>query len=479
MRSGFPDETKHEYLTDNRLKKITLRFQSASAKSTREVFYQDTSDAHAYVAGKNSHLRKTLDKKQAGAVISSFEYELDAAGNRLGVTDSAGKYTQYGLDPKRQLVSETKWSAKTPGSKEWQYLFQYDPNQNRIFLHKDGVATPYTYGDNNEMLTAGNETWTWDHFGNAKTKVVSGNTTNFGWDFESHLTSIDYPNTANDGSHEYDGNGLRMRSKLAGAANWTNFVWDELTHELLAEYTLISGSYTIKALNTHGLGLISSNREGTKRYFHFDALGSTAALADESEVVKDSYTYEAFGIVQSSTSTNGPSTNPFKFVGQWGYYDDGAMGSPLSALHIDHLDYLAGSDSWLQGLEAEPPPDRKGAGLLQLSRPTCTPEEIRNCREHVCPSKGQRYIACFVTGPLYWCACARKRKRRPLPRPLPIPRPGCNSLCVPICAVFSMPVLPPIPGLPNIPTGLIPFDDCMNSCINLLGRILKICDPSR
>jgi hypothetical protein len=40
-----------------------------------------------------------------------------------------------------------------------------------------------------------------------------------------------------------------MRSKLAGAADWTNFVYDELSRELIAEYTLISGTFTIKSLN--------------------------------------------------------------------------------------------------------------------------------------------------------------------------------------------------------------------------------------
>jgi hypothetical protein len=56
-----------------------------------------------------------------------------------------------------------------------------------------------------------------------------------------------------------------MRSKLAGAANWTNFVYDELTWELLSEYTLISGAFTIKSLNTYGIGLISAERVGVKR----------------------------------------------------------------------------------------------------------------------------------------------------------------------------------------------------------------------
>src|SRR5581483_5905532 len=154
-----------------------------------------------------------------------------------------------------------------------------------------------------------------------------GNTTTYNWDYESHLVSIDYPGTSNDDTHEYDGDGRRMRSKLSGASDWTNFVHEEVGGALLAEYTLISGTFTIKCLYTSGLGLVSTNREGTKRYFHFDGLGSTWALTDENENVTDNYSYSAFGVTVTATSTNGPSVNPMRFGGRWGYYDDGAMGA--------------------------------------------------------------------------------------------------------------------------------------------------------
>lgn len=335
------DETKHEYLTDGRLKKITLLFQTASNKSTREYFHQDTNDSHAYVSGENRRLRKTLDKKQAGTTICSFEYELDAAGNRLSMKDKDGKYWAYAYDPTRQLVAETEWSAKTPGSREYQNAYLYDPNGNRLAAFGDGVKTAYTYGDNDEMTAAGSDAFTYDQFGNAKTKVSGGSTTTYNWDHESHLTGIDYPNTSNDDSHEYDANGLRMRSKLDGAAEWTHFVHDDLTGELLAEYTLISGTFTIKSVNTYGIGLISTNREGTRRYFHFDGLGSTWALTDASENVTDEYSYKAFGVLDAESSTNGPSLNPFRYVGQWGYYDDGARGS-VAGLFLTNRSYYVG-----------------------------------------------------------------------------------------------------------------------------------------
>lgn len=299
------------------------------------------------------------------------------------------------------------------------------------------------YGNHKEMTAAGSDTFSWDHFGNMKTKVSGGNTTTFGWSFESGLLSIDYPGTSNDDTHEYDGDHRRMRSKLAGAANWTNFVWDEPTQELLAEYTLISGTFTIKALNTYGLGLISSNREGTKRYFHFDGLGNTAALDDESETLKDSYTYESFGVVVTATSTNGPSVNPFRFVGQWGYYDDGAVGSQQSLISWKQVAYSpehavslsAAFVDWPHILPRAP-------SIQQLLIPGCSRWEEYHCKA-VCWSKGQGYLGCIPGGRIgYICVCFRRPKGGPRPLPWWSPKrwsyEGCYAACMTACNVLGI-----------------------------------------
>lgn len=52
------ETTLHEYLTDGRIKKITLRKTSGGSGPIRETFYQDTNDSHAYVASKCKWLRK-------------------------------------------------------------------------------------------------------------------------------------------------------------------------------------------------------------------------------------------------------------------------------------------------------------------------------------------------------------------------------------------------------------------------------------
>lgn len=255
----------------------------------------------------------------------TYEYELDPAGNRLSVTDKDSKYIKFGLDPKYQLTNETQWSAKTPGTRNLQYAYVMDPNGNRLFQHKDGVVTSYTIGDNNEVTNISRiGAIDYDHYGS----VVAYSDVTLTYDFERHMTHIEDESNHTD-DHEYDGNGRRMRSKLNGSANWTHFIHDELTEQILAEYTLISSTFTIKSVNTYGVGLISTNRESTKRYFHFDGLGSTRALTDSSQVVQDTYDFSAYGVQESSS---GSSVNPFRFIGQWGYYDDGARGSTFGLL---------------------------------------------------------------------------------------------------------------------------------------------------
>nr|HMS57043.1 hypothetical protein [Fimbriimonadaceae bacterium] len=304
------------------------RSTAGSNKATREFFYQDTNSSHAYVVSKNKHLRKTLDKKQAGTVICSSEYDLDAAGNRLGRTDQDGKYDSWSYDPNQQLRAESRWSAKTPGTLSYRTEYGYDGNGNRTVMFEDGVKVAYTIGNNNEMTEAGADDITYDFYGNTYYINDGVTGTEFLYDYQRHLTEV-FQNESQIAEFEYDGNGRRMRAEYNQSGVWTNIVHCELTGEILAEYTLVSTTFTIKCLNTYGIGLVSSNRESTKRYFHFDGLGSTVALTDASENITDTYVYSAFGNLLSST---GSSVNPYRFLAQGLCYDDSAMGMVFSMI---------------------------------------------------------------------------------------------------------------------------------------------------
>ena len=74
----------------------------------------------------------------------------------------------------------------------------------------------------------------------------------------------------------------------------------------------------VYTLRPEGYGsLVSQFRSGAAQFFLFDGLGSTDRLTDISGLVTDSYLYKAFGLIQASS---GSSVNPFRFVGQLGYY---------------------------------------------------------------------------------------------------------------------------------------------------------------
>ena len=58
----------------------------------------------------------------------------------------------------------------------------------------------------------------------------------------------------------------------------------------------------------------------TKHYYHFDELGSTRAITDDSGAVTDRYSYGDYGAVVSHDRNAGSMDQPYQYVGQLGYY---------------------------------------------------------------------------------------------------------------------------------------------------------------
>jgi len=193
---------------------------------------------------------------------------------------------------------------------------------NRATQTKDGNQTSYTYNNMNQMSAAGSASFTYDSNGNTATKTESQATTNYTWDYENRLTKIDNP-SGDDYVYEYDGNGMRVR---AGHDSGQGNVWDtrfyyDVGAPLYAYLFESDNDKTMTVAYTVGPSgnLISQRRSGSTYYHLYDRLGSTRKLLDSSQATTDSYSYYAFGEVRTSS---GSTTNPFKFVGRLGYYDD-------------------------------------------------------------------------------------------------------------------------------------------------------------
>jgi RHS repeat-associated protein len=104
----------------------------------------------------------------------------------------------------------------------------------------------------------------------------------------------------------------------------TKYVWDPVfdcvTHEL-DENNAVKAVYHNEP-QQYG-GVLSQRRGNTSHYHHYDALGSTRFLTDSTGNVTDTYLNDAWG---NSVASTGPTVNPFRWVGKYGYYTDNSTG---------------------------------------------------------------------------------------------------------------------------------------------------------
>ena len=97
----------------------------------------------------------------------------------------------------------------------------------------------------------------------------------------------------------------------------TRYVWSSVSDSVLQEKDGNTGVTQVTYTNEPvAYGPLRSERRGTEtRQYHFDALGSTRAMTDDSQTVTDTFTYDAFGepLAGSDNST------PYRWNGRWGY----------------------------------------------------------------------------------------------------------------------------------------------------------------
>jgi RHS repeat-associated protein len=69
----------------------------------------------------------------------------------------------------------------------------------------------------------------------------------------------------------------------------------------------------------HGLGLMAMVTPSGQVYcYHFNAIGSTIAMTDQSQAIVNKYAYDPFGNIANQEENLPQPPQPFKFVGQFG-----------------------------------------------------------------------------------------------------------------------------------------------------------------
>src|SRR5258708_2404119 len=156
----------------------------------------------------------------------------------------------------------------------------------------------------------------------------------------------------------YDGDGNRITKTLGGLT--TKYLVDTNSPTGYAQVLEELNGSTVTRKYTYGLSLIDENQNigntATINFYGFDGHGSVRQLTDRFGNVTDTYTYDAFG---NLLTTTGSTPNNFKFTGE--QFDP------------DSASTTTGQDTWMYGRTGS------GAWIRILDTTECPRRCINTC----------------------------------------------------------------------------------------------------
>ena len=319
----------YAYDANNQLKMVlnpqndrtSFSYDNAGRRTLKELA-NGTRTTYLYDPAGN--MTRIANLKSDNSVISQFDYTYDPVGNQIQITTANGSRTTYSYDKTYQLTQEHR-----TGPNAYQNTYNYDPTGNRILTVKDGARTTSTFDPANQNIYSeiadGRITYTFDQSGNRTgVEKPDGSRTTTTYDYENRDILVVLPSGLRN-TMAYDPDGRRVQ--LDDSSGTTKFLWDGNAYLLetngsnifTAVYTQEPSSYS---------KLVSQYRfDGSlwlPSYYHYDNLGSTSTLTDDTENITDTYEYDAFG---NEVIRTGDTFNPFRWLGTAGYYFNVVTGT--------------------------------------------------------------------------------------------------------------------------------------------------------
>ena len=197
---------------------------------------------------------------------------------------------------------------------------------NRTVKNPDTFRRTSVYDASNQLsynqAVAGRTTYAYDSAGNQQLEQPpAGSRTTTTWDYENQPIVYRLPD-ASRVTMSYNSDSRRVTKE--SASETVKFVWDPVADAYLSELDVSNATQVVYTQEPQQFGReISQRRSSTSNWYHTDSLGSTRALTNASQAVTDTYLCDAWGNPISSTGT---TVNPFRWVGNVGYYFDTATG---------------------------------------------------------------------------------------------------------------------------------------------------------
>lgn len=249
---------------------------------------------------------KALDKQ--GGLVAQYEYTLGAAGERTKVKE-LDRTVEYTYDALYRLTGEKITAADKTVT---EYTYAYDKVSNRILKTENGTKTTYTYNALNQLIKENDTVYKYDDAGNLISTTSSGNSAAYTYNAENKLirATVQEGNNVSVEEYEYDYAGNRTVKKSENDYTYyLNDVSGSLT-QVLAE---LDSNGNERCYYTRGAEIISQERSSNISYYLTDGHGSVRQLTGSNGAVTDTYVYDAWGNLISSTGT---TENSYLYCGE-------------------------------------------------------------------------------------------------------------------------------------------------------------------
>ena len=313
-----------------------------------------------------------LDKLTDGAGVLIADYDYDRFGKLAKVTNGNGTYTTYTYDDLQELTSiETfdksgastgktaytyntngEIATKTTADGTWSYTYDkvgqltaavlvkdnttvrseaytYDAMGNRLTSTIDGVTKTYTYDNMNRIVSADGFAYRYDADGN----LLEDEERIYTWTTDNRVASEKLKSTGQVWTYGYDALGNRTCVTTNGVT--TTYTVDT-NGNVLAEY--VNGAFVRSYIQGNSLAAFT-DASGSTYYYNSDLLGSTSGITNGAGATVNTYSYDSFGNVLSSTEG---VANDFEFVGVYGL-----MANASGTTFVRARNYDAATGRWI------------------------------------------------------------------------------------------------------------------------------------